>query len=84
MLFDTGRTICAGKQPVICPGCRAEYLPDLALLPIITSNQSDGRSIASPNLLKFAFWKVNHDKPMRAIREIKDRLTFRHCCSWAC
>jgi len=66
------------EQPVICPGCRPQYPPDLALLPIITSDQSDGRGIARLDLLKFALWKVNHYKTMRAICEIKDRLTFRH------
>src|SRR5258708_5051620 len=66
------------EQRVICRGCSPQSPPDLALLPIITSDQSDGRGIARLNLLEFALWKVNHYKTMRAICEIKDRLTFRH------
>ena len=78
MLLDDRTDDLCCKQSVICSGCRPQHSPDLALLPIITSDQPDGRGIASLDLLKFALWKVDHDKPMCAIRKIKDSLTFRH------
>jgi hypothetical protein len=44
------------EKPVIGPGRRAHNLPNPTLLPVITPNQSDGRSVASLYLLKFALW----------------------------
>jgi hypothetical protein len=64
-----GRAICAA---------RPQHLPHLTLLPIIASDQPYGGDIASPDLFEFTLRKVNHDKSMRAVREIKDGLTFRH------
>jgi hypothetical protein len=67
-----------GQQSVVCSGRRPQHLPDLTLLPIVTSDQSHSGGIARLNPFKFALWKVHHDKSMCTIRKIKNGLTFRH------
>lgn len=67
-----------GEQPVIRSSRRSPHLPDLTLLPIIAPDQPYSGDIAGLDLFEFTLRKVNHDKSMRAVREIKDGLTLRH------
>src|SRR5260221_14473173 len=52
------------EQAVICPGCRPQHLPDFALLPIVTSDQSYSGGIARLDLFKFSLRKVHDHKSM--------------------
>lgn len=61
------RTNCLrGQKPVISSRRGPEDLPNLALLPVITSDQTYGGNIAGLDSFKSAIRKIHHDKSMCA------------------
>src|SRR5579871_335669 len=65
-----------GQETVVRSCGGAEHLAHLAAPPVRTANQTHRRRIACLHHFEVPLRKLDHDKSMRAIGEIKDGLSF--------